>query len=160
MHIKIIDRTKLPYLMRFIYIIFIINLLLAVYSIFDGKLLFGTLILQGIFSKIVGGLLCILWAVILLGISDRKLYALELVVSWMFFQGLLNFSIIIQMVYEMKYPLNEVIHSLIENYHILYGLNSSAELLYAITFLKYVFLLIFNICVIFYFEKNKKLFKF
>lgn len=160
MHIKIIDRTKLPYLMRFIYIIFIINLLLAVYSIFDGKLLFGTLLLQGIFSKIVGGLLCILWAVILLGISDRKLYALELVVSWMFFQGLLNFSIIIQMVYEMKYPLNEVIHSLIENYPVLYSLNSSAELLYALTFLKYVFLLIFNICVIFYFEKNKKLFKF
>ncbi|MBA2846591.1 hypothetical protein HNP88_000775 [Methanococcus maripaludis] len=160
MHIKIIDRTKLPYLMRFIYIIFIINLLLAVYSIFDGKLLFGTLLLQGIFSKIVGGLLCILWAVILLGISDRKLYALELVVSWMFFQGLLNFSIIIQMVYEMKYPLNEVIHSLIENYPVLYGLNSSAEVLYALTFLKYVFLLIFNICVILYFEKNKKLFKF
>lgn len=159
MNIQIVDRVKLPILMRFICVIFIFNLLLAFYSLFEGRLLFGNLMFDGIFSKILNILLCTLWTAILVGITDRRLYAVELVVSWMSFQLILNFSILIGMIYGMKYPLKDVILDLIANTDVLFSFEYGTELTYGLTFIKHLFILIFNIGVIFYFEKNKKLFK-
>ncbi|MBA2860900.1 hypothetical protein [Methanococcus maripaludis] len=155
MNIQIVDRVKLPILMRFICVIFIFNLLLAFYSLFEGRLLFGNLMFDGIFSKILSILLCTLWTAVLVGINDRRLYAVELVVSWMIFQLILNFSILIG----MKYSLKDVILDLIANMDVLFSFDYGTELTYGLTFIKHLFILIFNIGVIVYFEKNKKLFK-
>ncbi|MBA2853966.1 hypothetical protein HNP89_001944 [Methanococcus maripaludis] len=155
MNIQIVDRVKLPILMRFICVIFIFNLLLAFYSLFEGRLLFGNLMFDGIFSKILSILLCTLWTAVLVGINDRRLYAVELVVSWMIFQLILNFSILIG----MKHSLKDVILDLIANMDVLFSFDYGTELTYGLTFIKHLFILIFNIGVIVYFEKNKKLFK-